>query len=500
MSTADSYEQFMLELVNKERAKAGVQPLAFDGDLNEAADLHTDWMIAYDKFSHTGSGGTSAYTRMKNAGYDFGGSSNWGENIAWLSTRSPTGYQDEVLQLHTNLMNSSGHRANLLKSSFREIGIGIDVGSYQSWNASMVTQDFATASGNPFLLGVAFDDKDGDRSYDVGEGLGGLTVKAVGSGGSVYTATTTASGGYDLRLAAGTYTVTFSGAGYAAKTSTVTIGTANKKLDWIDPATGGTTTTTPDPATKSGTSYADTLVGGSGDQTLIGLAGDDTLDGGIGADTMKGGTGDDVFRVGSSGDVVVELAGEGDDHVFSTVSHTLGSNVEQLTLDGAAAINGTGNALANTIVGNAAANVLKGMAGDDRLEGGAGDDTLYGGTGKDILAGGRHNGHDSFVWTSAAEAGKGAARDVVLDFARGYDEIDLSGIDARSGTTSTNEAFSFIGKSAFSGVSGQLRYQQFDTTGTDYTLVQGDVNGDRIADFEIQVNGLLPFTSADFVL
>jgi uncharacterized protein YkwD len=124
MSQASAYEQFLLELINADRAKAGAQPLALDGDLNEAAELHSQWMINTDTFSHTGQGGSSFVTRMTNAGYQLIGPWAAGENIAWASLRSPSGYQDEVQLLHGILMNSSGHRANLLSPTYREVGLG----------------------------------------------------------------------------------------------------------------------------------------------------------------------------------------------------------------------------------------------------------------------------------------------------------------------------------------------------------------------------------------
>lgn len=140
MTQANAYEQYMLELINIERAKVGSQPLAFDGDLNESAENHSTWMIATDTFSHTGTGGSSPGDRMKTAGYVFSGSWSWGENIAWMSTRAPTGLQDEAQQLHTMLMNSSGHRANILNNNFREVGIGFEVGQYQAYEGAFVTK------------------------------------------------------------------------------------------------------------------------------------------------------------------------------------------------------------------------------------------------------------------------------------------------------------------------------------------------------------------------
>ncbi|MCA1444535.1 carboxypeptidase regulatory-like domain-containing protein [Ensifer sp. IC4062] len=234
-------EQYLLELINAERAKAGVQPLAFDNDLGEAAEGHSQWMLAADVFSHTGSGGSSSTQRMKAAGYVLQGSWATGENIAWATTRAPTGYQDEVKLLHTNLMNSSGHRANLLNPNFREVGLGVEVGDYRGRSSAFATEDFAKTGSDLFLTGVAFDDRDGDRFYDPGEGLGGITVTAKNSAGQLFKTTTTAAGGYDLALKPGTYTVAFSGANIATSTQTVTIGTKNVKKDLIDPVmTSGT--------------------------------------------------------------------------------------------------------------------------------------------------------------------------------------------------------------------------------------------------------------------
>jgi Ca2+-binding RTX toxin-like protein len=110
---------------------------------------------------------------------------------------------------------------------------------------------------------------------------------------------------------------------------------------------------------------------------LTGNAAANVLNGGAGADLMAGGAGHDVYHVDSSGDRVVEAAGAGADLVSSLVSFVLPSEVENLALAGGAAINGTGNALANALTGNAAANVLDGGAGADRMTGGGGDDLYH---------------------------------------------------------------------------------------------------------------------------
>ncbi|MCC2972635.1 VCBS domain-containing protein [Massilia sp. IC2-476] len=124
----------------------------------------------------------------------------------------------------------------------------------------------------------------------------------------------------------------------------------------------------------TGNEGANTLSGDAGNDTLIAGGGNDILDGGTGADSMQGGAGNDRYLVDQLGDVVVELANAGTDTVESSIDYVLGANVENLVLAGAA-LNGTGNALANAITGNAGNNLIDGGAGIDTMSGGAGDDT-----------------------------------------------------------------------------------------------------------------------------
>ncbi|WP_170327256.1 CAP domain-containing protein [Ruegeria arenilitoris] len=151
MSTASTFEQEMLALINEERTSRGLNPLKLETRLNDSAEDHSTWMLNTDTFSHTGSNGSSATERMQDAGFDFSGSWRSGENIAWQSERGAPGISDDVEQLHQSLMNSPGHRANILNPDYEYIGIGIEEGDYNGWDAVMVTQNFATTDGTVVL-------------------------------------------------------------------------------------------------------------------------------------------------------------------------------------------------------------------------------------------------------------------------------------------------------------------------------------------------------------
>ena len=242
----------------------------------------------------------------------------------------------------------------------------------------------------------------------------------------------------------------------------------------------------------------DSLIGSVGMDTLTGLAGNDSLNGGTGADRLVGGLGDDSYWVDAAGDLVVENASEGTDTVNAAISWTLAVNVEDLNLLGTANLNGTGNSLNNAIAGNDGNNSLDGGAGNDTLKAGAGADTVNGGEGADYIVGGGGKdmltggaGADTFVFLSVADSGRGTLADTITDFISGVDRIDLGGIDAKS-ATATNDAFAFIGTGLFTKQAGQLRFSG--------GVVQGDVNGDGISDFDIVLSGLTSLAGRDFVL
>ncbi|MDU9003138.1 CAP domain-containing protein [Sedimentitalea todarodis] len=146
MSKASNLERQMLDLINDERTSRGLDPVTLELRLNDSAEDHSDWMLDVDRFSHTGSGNSNPGDRMRDADFDFSGNWTWGENIAWQSERGAPGLSDDVENLHDSLMNSPGHRANILNPDFEVIGIGIERGDYNGWDAVMVTQNFARTS------------------------------------------------------------------------------------------------------------------------------------------------------------------------------------------------------------------------------------------------------------------------------------------------------------------------------------------------------------------
>jgi uncharacterized protein YkwD len=151
MSVASEAERLMLELVNAERVAVGLQPVQLALDLNASAEAHSRWMLGSGNFDHTGEGGSSAGDRMRAAGFDFEGSWSWAENIALQSLRGEPGIEDDVRNLHESLMNSPGHRANILSPDVEYIGIGIETGQFEGFEAVTVTQNFARTAADVAL-------------------------------------------------------------------------------------------------------------------------------------------------------------------------------------------------------------------------------------------------------------------------------------------------------------------------------------------------------------
>ncbi|WP_368677862.1 calcium-binding protein [Acinetobacter lactucae] len=211
--------------------------------------------------------------------------------------------------------------------------------------------------------------------------------------------------------------------------------------------------------TINGTSNADTLYGASGNDTitgqagndiLYGQAGNDTLNGSTGNDTMYGGKGDDTYIVDSTADVISESVNEGTDTVQSSVTYTLVNNVENLTLTGTIAINGTGNALNNVIVGNSAINTLNGGAGDDYLNGGTGADKLLGGTGNDSYV---IDNTGDIVTENTGEGIDSVLSSITYTLGNNLEKLTLTGSTAINGTgNALNNVL--VGNSAINTLTG----------------------------------------------
>jgi Ca2+-binding RTX toxin-like protein len=165
-------------------------------------------------------------------------------------------------------------------------------------------------------------------------------------------------------------------------------------------------------------------------------------------------------------------------------------DLERLNLTGTGSVDGTGNSLDNIVKGNRSDNVLKGWSGDDIVRGEAGSDAIMGGSGKDSLYGGYHA--DTFIFRSLEEAGIWGERDVIRDFTRNYDAMDLSQIDANTGVAG-NQSFRFIESDLFNKVAGELRQ---DGSG----ILRGDVDGDGTTDFQIELANGVALSETDFLL
>jgi hypothetical protein len=261
-------EQYVLELVNRARANPTGEAQRFGlSDLNQglspgtisatpkaplapnqlllnAARAHSQDMFTRNYFEHTNPEGKSPGDRIAATGYPF---TTWGENIAFYSEgrfRTPTATELEfernnpewAERHHEGLFESPGHRTNLLRDSFRELGPGVTVDPRGSSIVSYATQNFGTRSGNPLLLGVVYlDTTTADQFYTIGEGQGGVTITATSqSSGQSFTTTTGTAGGYVLQVPNGTYTVVASGGRLASPVPQggITVSGANAKSDF----------------------------------------------------------------------------------------------------------------------------------------------------------------------------------------------------------------------------------------------------------------------------
>jgi Ca2+-binding RTX toxin-like protein len=275
----------------------------------------------------------------------------------------------------------------------------------------------------------------GNNVLDGGAGDGVVDTLIGGNGSDTYviestpdTISESGTTGTDLVQASITYTLTLTTLENLTLTGTANInGTGNLLANVINGTTGDNTLSgLANNDTLNGDDGNDTLLGGDNNDTLNGGNGNDFLNGGAGTDGMTGGAGDDTFVVDVAADTVTEASGTtgGIDVVQSSVTYTItDGDVENLTLTGTAAINGTGNGSANVLTGNGAANVLSGGGGADTIDAGGGTDTVRGGGGADSITLG--SGSDTLQFESTAS---GNGIDNVTDFVvgAGGDKLDFN--------------------------------------------------------------------------
>ena len=312
----------------------------------------------------------------------------------------------------------------------------------------------------------------------------------------------------------------------------------------------------------TGGNGSDVLTGDDDDNAISGSAGNDSIFGGLGADVLNGGSGNDTFTyvaeeeltgietvnggagtldsiiiggavpddldftsatvsgierlvfqidssvhfqgsvfgtgagqinsvTGSAGDITLFLTGKDTDLTGVTFTNWqsplfYAANGDLIVLAGGGAD--------DVLTGSSQSDVLYGILGSDTLSGGGGSDYLMGSLGQDFMTGGADA--DIFFFDSVSDSAVGVSRDRILDFDQGSDIIALEGIDAIAG--GNDDSFQFIETAAFqSGQAGKLRYFQ---TGSGNTVIEGEVNGDGNADFQIQFTGLVNFAGADFSL
>jgi Ca2+-binding RTX toxin-like protein len=274
---------------------------------------------------------------------------------------------------------------------------------------------------------------------------------------------------------------------------------------------------TPGSEALNGTALADTIIAYAGDDALNGIGGNDLLSGDDGNDTVFGGEGDDLLfgglDVGRDSDLLD--GGNGVDTVtYGQVQHGMFVDLElggartragsgdfpRDTLGSIENVTGTnsgdylaGSSGANALSGGGGNDSIDGEGGNDKLSGGTGTDDLDGGSGVDKLTGGADA--DEFQYFGTGDSGVGLGnRDVITDFQRGVDVIDLHFLDAKAGT-SGEQAFAFIGSDGFTA-EGQVRA----FVEGDHTVVALNTSGSGGSEAQIELTGNFTLAGGDFLL
>lgn len=254
-----AYEQYFLELMNRARqdpvaesSRLGIdlneglsagtlpagarQPLALNDALQTAIEGHLSDELAHNYFGHDNFDGTTFDARINAAGY--AGWTTIGENLAIQYSPGSINTEQSVTDQYVGLFKDltvagRGHRINIVNGSFKEAGSGVQTGTYQGQNAVVTGNDFGARTGNSFLTGVIYTDTVSQNNfYNVGEGLGNISVDVTANGGTTFHTTANNVGGYQIALPAGTYSVRFFGAGMTLPiVKQFTIGSQNVKVD-----------------------------------------------------------------------------------------------------------------------------------------------------------------------------------------------------------------------------------------------------------------------------
>jgi len=220
----------------------------------------------------------------------------------------------------------------------------------------------------------------------------------------------------------------------------------------------------------------DSLHGDQGNDELQGGSDDDHLDGGLGADALTGGSGNDTYVVDYIGDTVIEVANGGVDTILSSATYVLAGEVENLTLTGGAAIDATGNGLANSLIGNAAANRLDGRGGADKMKAGLGDDTYIVDNAGDAVDEAGGGGQDTVVSSVGFALGAGL-EDLALV---GTSDIAATGnalANAITGNAGDNSITGGLGRDVVGGGAGADSFI--------FDVKAGKKNADTILDFSV---------------
>ncbi|MHB8897155.1 MAG: Ig-like domain-containing protein [Thermoguttaceae bacterium] len=251
--TMTDYEQLMFYYVNRARidpaaeaARLGVglndglpagtissdpkQPLVPNQALSNAAVGHSLDMLARDFFAHDNPDGKDYVDRASAAGYPT--SYVW-ENISWEGSTGTLDRDSQVVRRYESLFRSPSHRKNYFHDLYQDLGIGMRFGEFTeagaTYNAAMVTQNFGRRNADTYLVGVVFDDANGNAVYDLHEGIADVAVQ-VGD----QSVLTTGSGGWTLQVPSGTHTIVVGGAPFGGTaTSTVTVGKQNVEVDFL---------------------------------------------------------------------------------------------------------------------------------------------------------------------------------------------------------------------------------------------------------------------------